>query len=87
MNGAEKGFEITLDEDRGTAAGLLEGTVPATFTREEVTYRNSLGGVVFITQKIDRRTLELTSESTVKGGTAETKRGTCAIIEPTQNKF
>ena len=86
VDGATSSFDITLDEDRGTAV-TLDQTVPATFTMDEVSFRATVGQILSITQTINRKTLEFTTESYVSGGSENKKHGTCQIVKATENKF
>ena len=86
VNGATSNFDITLDEDRGTAV-TFDQTVPAIFTVDEVTFRAIVARVVSVKQTINRKTLEFTTESYVSGGSENKKRGTCEIATAPQNKF
>jgi hypothetical protein len=86
VDGATKSFDIAVDEERGTAATLGQ-TVPATFTMDEVSFRATVGGVLSITQSVNRKTLTFTSESYITGATSDKKYGICEIVKATENKF
>lgn len=91
LQGAEKGFDVTVDEAKGTAAvSELDGdrNVPAVFTINEVTFTYRPVPDLLLTTTIDRRTLAVTSQARLIGMAAEgPKHGTCKLAKAEDNKF
>lgn len=89
MEGAQQGFDVALDEAKGTAAYSLgvSKTVPAVFTMSEVSFHQDIPPVLTMTTTIDRRTLAVTSQSMVSSGLGNTAHGMCKLVTAEANKF
>jgi hypothetical protein len=87
IDGANSDFTITLDEERGTAV-TLGRPVPATFAMDEVSFEENVAGVVRIRDRINRKTLDMTTVAQVKGKEeGEPRHGRCEVVKATENKF
>jgi hypothetical protein len=83
-------FDVTLDEEKGTAAFKRASdlaTVPASFTVDEASYEENLAGIVRVKTRINRKTLEVTSLAQVSGKPGEPRHGQCEIVKAVENKF